>query len=35
MEPVKVVVHYSSGKIVKGFTQDFLPIKIASISVQH
>ena len=27
MEPVKVVVHYASGKIVKGFTQDFLPNK--------
>ena len=27
MEPIKVVVHFTSGKIVKGFTQDFLPNK--------
>ncbi len=27
MEPVKVVVRYVSGKIIKGFTQDFLPNK--------
>jgi Family of unknown function (DUF6982) len=27
MEPVKVVVRYASGKIIKGFTQDFLPNK--------
>ncbi len=27
MEPVKVVAHYLQGKIVKGFTQDFLPNK--------
>lgn len=27
MEPIKVVVHYASGKIIKGMTQDFLPNK--------
>ncbi len=27
MEPVKVVAHFLNGKIVKGFTQDFLPNK--------
>ncbi len=27
MEPVKVVVRYVSGTIIKGFTQDFLPNK--------
>jgi len=27
MEPVKVVVRYTDGKVVKGFTQDFLPNK--------
>jgi len=27
MEPVKVVVRYTNGKVVKGFTQDFLPNK--------
>jgi hypothetical protein len=27
MEPIKVVVRYSSGKVVKGFTQDFFPNK--------
>ncbi len=25
MEPVKIVVHYADGRIVKGYTQDFLP----------
>jgi hypothetical protein len=34
MEPVKVVVRYSSGKVVKGFTQDFLPNKDPSTSIQ-
>ena len=27
MELVKVVVHYANGKVIKGFTQDFLPNK--------
>ncbi len=27
MEKVKMVVRYSYGKVVKGFTQDFLPAK--------
>jgi hypothetical protein len=27
MEPVKVVVRYTNGKVAKGFTQDFLPNK--------
>ena len=27
MEKVKVVVRYSCGRVVKGFTQDFLPAK--------
>jgi hypothetical protein len=27
MEPVKVVVRYLNGKVLKGFTQDFLPNK--------
>jgi len=27
MEPVKVVVRYTNGKVVKGFTQDFLANK--------
>ena len=27
MEPVKVVVRYSNGKVMKGFTQDFFPNK--------
>ncbi len=27
MEPIKVVARYANGKIVKGFTQDFLPNK--------
>jgi len=27
MDPVKVVVHYLKGKILKGFTQDFFPNK--------
>jgi len=27
LEPVKVVVHYLNGKILKGFTQDFFPNK--------
>ncbi len=27
MEPVKVVVRYVSGKVMKGFTQDFFPNK--------
>ena len=27
MEKVKVVVRYSCGRIIKGFTQDFLPAK--------
>ncbi len=25
MEPVKIVVHYADGRIVKGYTQDFSP----------
>jgi hypothetical protein len=27
MEPVKVVVHYGNGKVIKGFTGDFFPNK--------
>ncbi len=27
MEPVKVVVRYADGRVLKGFTQDFLPNK--------
>ncbi|MGE5789814.1 MAG: DUF6982 domain-containing protein [Syntrophaceae bacterium] len=27
MEPVKVVVRYADGKVVKGYTQDFFPNK--------
>jgi len=27
MEPVKVIVHYLDGKLIKGFTQDFSPNK--------
>jgi hypothetical protein len=27
MEPIKVVVRYLSGQVLKGFTQDFLPNK--------
>ncbi len=27
MEPVKVVAHYSNGKVIKGVTQDFFPHK--------
>ena len=27
MEKVKVVVRYSGGKLIKGFTQDFFPTK--------
>ena len=27
MEPVKVVLRYTDGRVVKGFTQDFLPNK--------
>ena len=27
MEPVKVVVRYADGRVVKGFTQDFFPNK--------
>ena len=27
MEPVKVVIRYVNGKVVKGFTQDFFPNK--------
>jgi len=27
MEPIKVVVRYLNGKVLKGFTQDFLPNK--------
>jgi hypothetical protein len=27
MEPVKVVVRYSDGRLIKGFTQDFFPNK--------
>ena len=27
MEPVKVVVRYVNGKVIKGFTQDFFPNK--------
>jgi len=27
MEPVKVVVRYSDGRVMKGFTQDFFPNK--------
>jgi hypothetical protein len=27
MEPVKVVVRYLNGKVIKGFTQDFFPNK--------
>jgi len=27
VEPVKVVARYASGKVLKGFTQDFLPNK--------
>lgn len=27
MEPIKVVLRYANGKILKGFTQDFLPNK--------
>lgn len=25
MEPVKIVVHYADGRIIKGYTQNFLP----------
>jgi len=25
LEPIKVVVHYSNGKVIKGVTQDFFP----------
>jgi hypothetical protein len=27
MEPIKVVVHYANGKVIKGFTGDFSPKK--------
>ena len=27
MEPVKVVIRYVNGKVIKGFTQDFFPNK--------
>ena len=27
MEPIKVVIRYLNGKVLKGFTQDFLPNK--------
>jgi len=27
MEPIKVVIHYLNGEVVKGFTQDFFPNK--------
>jgi hypothetical protein len=27
MEPIKVVVHYNDGKLLKGFTNDFFPKK--------
>ena len=27
MEPIKVVVHYANGKVIKGFTGDFSPNK--------
>jgi hypothetical protein len=27
MEPIKVVVHYGNGKVIKGFTGDFSPNK--------
>jgi len=27
MEPIKVVVRYANGKVIKGFTQDFFPNK--------
>ncbi len=27
MEPVKVVIRYATGKVLKGFTQDFFPSK--------
>ena len=27
MEPLKVVAHYTNGKVMKGFTQDFFPNK--------
>lgn len=29
MGPVKVVVHYLNGEVIKGFTQDFSPSKIS------
>ena len=27
MEPVKIVVHYADGRLIKGFTNDFFPNK--------
>jgi len=27
MEPIKVVVRYANGRVIKGFTQDFFPNK--------
>ncbi|MGA2468183.1 MAG: hypothetical protein ABSH06_28045 [Thermodesulfobacteriota bacterium] len=27
MEPIKVVVHYTNGEVIKGFTRDFFPNK--------
>jgi len=27
MEPIKIVVHYLNGEVIKGFTQDFFPNK--------
>ncbi|MGO8990039.1 MAG: hypothetical protein ACLQGU_12115 [bacterium] len=27
MEKIKVVVHFSDGKLIKGFTEDFFPNK--------
>jgi len=32
MEPIKVVVRYADGKLLKGMTQDFFQTKIAFIS---
>jgi len=32
MEKIKVVVRYSDGKLIKGFTQDFFPNKSIHLS---
>ncbi len=35
MEPVKIVVHYTDGRLIKGFTNDFFPNKTQFHMTEH